>query len=99
VTNAAGILRQIQALLTQPDSLTCFIKHHEDGDLWATWGLACRYHLRSLLKAVEGRFRKHQAGFVICGKKEMKSAIAHSTSLPTASMDVALCSMCRLMNQ
>jgi hypothetical protein len=90
----AGILRQIEAVLTPASSLADFTSLHENGNTMETWAFACRYRLESVLKGVEAE--RHSLPFsMLCGRDE---GVQYACGLPSSSADLALASLARMLH-
>jgi hypothetical protein len=93
-TNAAGVLRQIEAVLTPSSALAQFIAYHDNGNIVATWAFACRYRLESVLTKVEAKIQSRPLQMT----SDLEAATAYASGLPSSSADLGLCSLMRMLH-
>jgi hypothetical protein len=92
---AAGILRQIESVLSSPRTLAQFMSHNGgSGNILPTWTFACRYRLEKVLKGVERFAGVHGIDLT----SDLADAIDRASSLPSSSTDLALCSLMRVLH-
>jgi hypothetical protein len=89
---AAGVLRQVEAVLAPESSVTAFMRHHSI-DLWRTWEFACRFHLEYLVRSVESRMMQSPKQAL----NEMAKGSGSPASLPSSSAHTACGSLFRLL--
>lgn len=101
---AAGIIRQVDAILGQKDLMGEFVQFLptsvSDVDIaleWQTWAFLCRYHLDSALKAVERRLCNKMSYWASCRSESLAILTRLANSLPRDSLDIAMVSAFRML--